>query len=234
MRRSATAALVAAALLTTTAAGGAALATADRQPQPATVGWQQVHWPMGSMHQMVVDDEAGYLAQMVAHHQEAVEAASQLQRSSRAEMRALGASIVKTQTAEIATMKTWLTTWYPGQKAPGYRPMMRDLSKLSGDALDETFLQDMIPHHMAAVMMSQQLLMHGRIQHPQIADFARTVRDSQHAEMFQMQRYLADWFGASWRMPRAPWGGQWQWPDGSTPSPSRGPGLPWTPGGVTG
>lgn len=226
MRRLVTAALAAAALLTTTAAGGAASVTADRQAQPATVGWQQADWPMDSMHWMVVDDEADYLAQMVAHHQEAVEAASWLQRSSRAEMRALGASIVKTQTAEIATMKTWLATWYPGQKAPGYRPMMRDLSKLSGDALDETFLQEMIPHHMAAVMMSQQLLTHGRIQHPQIADFARTVRDSQHAEMLQMQRYLADWFGTGWRMPCSSWGGQWQWPDGSTPSPSRRPGSP--------
>ncbi|HUR07018.1 MAG TPA: DUF305 domain-containing protein [Nonomuraea sp.] len=69
------------------------------------------------------------------------------------------------------------------------------MTALSGDALDEAFLQDMIAHHMAAVMMSQRLLMHGRIQHQEIAGFARTVRDDQHAEMFQMQRYLADWFG---------------------------------------
>ncbi|WP_162795877.1 DUF305 domain-containing protein [Nonomuraea lactucae] len=232
MKRSMGVAIAATAVATATAVSGATLATADRGPKPTTAaaGWRQPCWPMGSMHRIVVNDEAGYLAQMVAHHQEAVEAARQLQRSSRTEMRALGASIVKTQTAEIATMKSWLTTWYPGQKAALSRPMMRDLSKLSGDALDETFLQDMIPHHMVAVMMSQQVLMHGRIQHPQIADLARTVRDSQHTEMFQMQRYLADWFGTGWRMPCGPWG----WPDGSTPSPSQGTGSPWMLGGMMG
>ena len=36
--------------------------------------------------------------------------------------------------------------------------MMRDLSGLSGDRLDRTFLEDMIGHHMAAVTMSQRLL----------------------------------------------------------------------------
>ncbi|MFF4620500.1 DUF305 domain-containing protein [Nonomuraea jabiensis] len=80
--------------------------------------------------------------------------------------------------------------------------MMRDLSKLSGDALDQTFLQDMIPHHMAAVMMSQQLLASGQAEHPEVADFAAKVRDTQHAEMLQMRRYLADWFG-EWGMPPA-------------------------------
>ncbi|MDP4511865.1 DUF305 domain-containing protein [Nonomuraea turcica] len=77
------------------------------------------------------------------------------------------------------------------------RPMMRDLSKLSGDALDETFLQDMIPHHMMTVMMSQHLLMHGNISHPEVAAFAGQVSDAQHAEMFQMQQYMADWFRGS-------------------------------------
>ncbi|MET9342111.1 DUF305 domain-containing protein [Nonomuraea sp. NPDC003804] len=198
--------LTTAAVATAVAVSGGVLATADRRPVPTATaaGWQQPCRPMGATHRIVADDEADYLAQMVAHHQEAIEAARQLQRSGRAEMRTLGASIVRTQTAEITAMRTWLATWYPSRQAVPYRPMMRDLSKLSGDALDETFLQDMIPHHMVAVMMSQQLLMHGRVQHREVADFARTVRDSQHAEMFQMQRYLADWFGTGWRMPCAP------------------------------
>ncbi|NUW30335.1 DUF305 domain-containing protein [Nonomuraea sp. SMC257] len=235
MKRTGTAALAAAAVLTAITAGGAALAAAGRAPEPVAVGWQQAGCPMGSMQRIVVSDEAAYLAEMVAHHQEAVAAAGQLRRSPRAEMRALGASIVKTQSAEIATMKSWLATWYPGRKAAPYRPMMRDLSKLSGDALDEAFLQDMIPHHMIAVMMSQQLLMHGGIQHEEVAEFAGAVRDSQHAEMFRMQRYLADWFGSGWRMPCGPsWDGPGNWPGGSAPSPSPQPGSPWMPGGMMG
>ncbi|GAA3560779.1 DUF305 domain-containing protein [Nonomuraea rosea] len=220
----------------TVGVSGAAIATADHQQVRATTatGWQQPCLPMGSMHRIVVNDEADYLAQMVAHHQEAVDAAAQLHRSGRDEMRALAASITKTQSAEINTMKAWLAAWYPGQRAASYQPMMRDLAKLSGDALDETFLQDMIPHHMAAVMMSQQLLMHGRIRHQEVAGFAQTVRDDQRAEMFQMQRYLSDWFGTVRPMPCGPWGGPWRWSDDSTPSPSRAPGSSWMPGGMMG
>jgi uncharacterized protein (DUF305 family) len=146
---------------------------------------------------MGVVGEFDYLDQMVAHHQEAVDAARQLERSHRPEMRALGNSIVTTQSAEITRMNGWLAQWYPGPTNPArYRPMMRDLSGLTADALDEAFLRDMIPHHMFAVMMSQQLLTHGRIQHDEVADFARTVRDSQHAEIVGMRRYLTDWFAS--------------------------------------
>jgi uncharacterized protein (DUF305 family) len=76
-------------------------------------------------------------------------------------------------------------------------PMMRDLTGLRGDALDRAFLADMIPHHMGAVMMSQQLLGQGLAAHTELEPFARTVRDAQHAEIVQMRGWLADWFGAT-------------------------------------
>ena len=53
----------------------------------------------------------------------------------------------------------------------------------------------MIPHHMMAIMMSQQLLMHGQAQHPEVAAFARKVRDDQWAEVRTMRQYLTQWFG---------------------------------------
>ncbi|MET7339005.1 DUF305 domain-containing protein [Nonomuraea sp. NPDC005650] len=156
----------------------------------------------GSTRGMNVGDEGGYLAHMVAHDQEAVAAARQLQRSDRPQMRALGASIVETQQADIATMRAWLDRWYPGLSgaAIGHQPMIRDLSELSGDALDNAFLRDMIPHHMVTVTMSQQLLVSGQARHPEAVGFVTKVRDARHAEMFRMQRYLADWFGG-WSMP---------------------------------
>jgi uncharacterized protein (DUF305 family) len=203
----------------------------------ALAGWPQERslaaspWnagPMGwGMGGVGVEGEFDYLTHMVAHHEEAVDAARQLERSGRAEMRALGTSIVTTQTAEITKMNARLAEWYPGRSATlPYQPMMRDLSRLSGDALDEAFLQDMIPHHMAAVMASQQLLVHSRIQHQEVTDFARAVRDDQHTEIFQMQRYLADWFGGGWEMPYgAGLGGS------STPGAGNGP---CGPGGMMG
>lgn len=155
--------------------------------------------PWAWMHGGRLHDEAEYLSRMVAHHQEAVAAAEQLQRSDRPQMRAFGADIVATQSAQIDQMTAWLDEWYPDQRADtGYRPMMRDLSNLSGDALDRAFLRDMTVHHMAAVMMSQQLLARGLATHPEVARLARTIRDQQHAEIFRMQRWLHAWFGESW------------------------------------
>ncbi|ABL81720.1 protein of unknown function DUF305 [Nocardioides sp. JS614] len=167
----------------------------------STPGWWDDSWGsmMGMMSSAGVASEPEYLAEMVAHHQEAVTAAGELARSDRAEMRAFGESIVKTQSAQIQQMRSWLKDWYPEQSTGlDYRPMMRDLSELSGDQLDQAFLQDMIGHHMAAVMMSQQLLWRGT-DHGEVAELARTIRDDQHTEIVQMQRWLAQWFDTDWR-----------------------------------
>ena len=112
-------------------------------------------------------DEADYLSRMVAHHRKPWTPPSSSTRSDRPQMRAFGADIVRTQSAQIEQMNAWLERWYPEQPADtGYRPMMRNLSDLSGAALDRAFLRDMTIHHMAAVMMSQQLLAHGLATHP--------------------------------------------------------------------
>lgn len=163
------------------------------------------HWwddSSGSMGVMMgsaaVANEPEYLAEMVAHHQEAVAAARELARSDRSRMRAFGESIVASQTAQIEQMTAWLADWYPEQSTTvDHRPMMRDLSGLSGGRLDRTFLQDMIGHHMAAVMMSQQLLGRGT-DHEDVARLAGTIRDDQHAEIIRMQRWLAQWFDIDW------------------------------------
>jgi uncharacterized protein (DUF305 family) len=72
--------------------------------------------------------------------------------------------------------------------------MMRDLSQLRGDALDRAFLEDMIRHHMMAVMMSQQLLNRQLVEHRDVRPFAESIRDTQTAEIRTMQQWLRDWF----------------------------------------
>ncbi|HWJ12031.1 MAG TPA: DUF305 domain-containing protein [Nocardioides sp.] len=155
--------------------------------------WDAMGGPM--MHSAAASSESAYLTEMVAHHREAVAAAGELARSDRPEMRAFGEAIVADQSAQIEQMTAWLQEWYPD--LPGeidYEPMMRDLSGAVGDQLDQMFLEDMIGHHMAAVMMSQQLLWHGT-DHDDVAGLARSIRDDQHAEILRMQRWLEEWFG---------------------------------------
>lgn len=146
-----------------------------------------------------LESEFDFLAMMVPHHEEAIEAALILERGSRRDaMRRFARSIVETQTAEVQQMERWLAAWYAGRTARvPYEPMMRELSGLTGDALDRAFLEDMIPHHRMAVMMSQQLITSGRAVHPEVVPFAANIRDVQHAEIQMMAAWLWDWFGAS-------------------------------------
>jgi len=155
--------------------------------------------PTPSAHGTWAISEHAYLAEMVAHHEEAVAAAAQLQRSQRPAMRDFGAAIMASQSAQIDQMKQWLTDWYPDRSGwIAYQPMMRDLTGLSGDRLDLVFLQDMVWHHMGAVMLSQQLLLRGAADHEQVEALAETIRDEQHVEIFQMQRWLREWFATAY------------------------------------
>lgn len=139
--------------------------------------------------------ERDFLADMTAHHEEAVAMAEQLQRSERPEMRALGQRIVRSQTAQAEQMRSWSRQWYgTSSLRSDYEPMARDLTRLEGDALDEAFLLDMVPHHMVAVMMSRHLLGDGSPEHQQVADLATAVIEEQTAEIVQMRRWLQAWY----------------------------------------
>ena len=153
--------------------------------------------PAGMPGQMMrVESEFDYLTQMIPHHEEAIASAQVLlEGTDRSEMAAFAQEIIDTQSAEVAQMQEWLATWYPGgDTSVDYEPMMRDLTAVSGDELDRVFLEDMIGHHMAAVMMSQRLLAEDLAEHPEVVPFAEHIRDSQRAEIHQMRGWLADWF----------------------------------------
>jgi uncharacterized protein (DUF305 family) len=157
---------------------------------------------MGHMSHASVDDEHAFLVEMIAHHEEAIDAAGELARSERPEMRAFGTTIIESQSAQVEQMQDWLDEWYADRPDDiDYDPMMRDLSGLSGDELDEAFLSDMIGHHMGAVMMSQQLLVRDLADHASVGRLAVDIRDEQSREIAMMQRWLRDWFDAGWGMP---------------------------------
>nr|WP_320027137.1 DUF305 domain-containing protein [uncultured Acetobacterium sp.] len=143
-----------------------------------------------------IESEHDYLVHMIAHHEEAVSSANILKMNTqREEMKKFADDIIKTQSAEIEQMKIWLNTWYPNENhSINYQPMMRDLSGLQSDELDQAFLQDMIFHHMDAVMMSQQLITSGLDKHSEIIPFAETIRNTQRNEIFMMRNWLSEWF----------------------------------------
>lgn len=153
----------------------------------------------GMMQSMQINSEFDYLSQMIPHHQEAIASAQiLLERSQRPQMKQFAQEIIKVQSAEIKQMQAWLKAWYPGQtSSQSYQPMMSNLSTLEGKSLDQTFLEEMIMHHRAAVMMSQMLLNRNLIKHQPVRPFAEQIATSQSREIRQMEVWLKDWFGVT-------------------------------------
>ena len=135
--------------------------------------------------------ERAFLEHMIPHHNEAVDTAKQVvARGENAEVKALAESIIVAQEKEIADMKSWYQSWYGKEyQADGsYEPMMRDLSKLSGNALDKAFVEDMIQHHMGALMTNQKVV--PNIEHDEIKTLATAIAETQSAEIITMRILL--------------------------------------------
>ena len=151
----------------------------------------------GMMHS--VRSEYDFIAEMIPHHQEAVDTASEVvTRTERPELRGFAAEIVRVQSAEIETMRSWLASWYPARSGrSNYRPMMRPTAGLSVERADRAFLEDMIMHHRMAVMMAQSLLAGRRTDREEVILFAQSIIETQNAEIEQMETWLREWYGVT-------------------------------------
>jgi uncharacterized protein (DUF305 family) len=149
---------------------------------------------MGSMDHsmMMVTSEREFVTGMIPHHQEAVDTATEVlaRGGSTEEIRTLATDIIAAQEREITMLKKWHLAWYGEAYAEDgkYQPMMRDLSQLEGAALDKRFLEDMIPHHMGAIMMAQSVRPH--IEHQEITEMVAAIMSTQTAEIELMKNML--------------------------------------------
>ena len=153
--------------------------------------------PMGNMAgmdhtAMMVSSEREFVVGMIPHHQEAVDTANEVlaRGGTTEEIRTLAEGIVAAQETEIAMLKAWHLSWYGEDYVQNgsYQPMMRDLSQLSGADLDRRFLEDMIPHHVGAIMMAQSVRPH--IEHQEVTDMADAIMETQSAEIELMNELL--------------------------------------------
>lgn len=142
---------------------------------------------------MMVKSEREFIEGMIPHHQEAVDTAKQVivRGGSTPEIKKLAEDIVIAQEKEIAMMKGWYQSWYGKAYVAdpkAYEPMMRDLSTLSGSALDKVFLEDMVMHHMGAIMMAQSVQPY--ILHTEITDLSKAIVETQTEEIQLMKRIV--------------------------------------------
>lgn len=142
---------------------------------------------------MMVATEKEFLTEMIPHHVEAVVTAKEVlaRGATTPEIKSLVEGIITAQEKEIAGMKTWYQAWYGTPYTPSgkYEPMMRDLAKLSGAELDKVFLEDMIMHHMGAIMMAHSV--QGVTEHREIETLSQNIIESQSKEIRLMRQLRA-------------------------------------------
>jgi len=152
---------------------------------------------MENMHEsMNVSTDEEFIRGMIPHHEEAVTTAKEVlaRGGSFPEIKTLAENIVASQNIEIEKMKAWHQDWMgvAYAKDGSYIPMMRDLSKLSGKDLDKVFLEDMVIHHMGAVMMAQQALSFS--EREEVRNLSDAIIEAQKTEITQMQEWLSGKF----------------------------------------
>ena len=144
---------------------------------------------------MMVKSEREFLEGMIPHHQEAIDTAKEVlaRGGSTPEIKKLAEDIVVAQEKEITLMKDWYQSWYGETyvaNPEAYEPMMRDLSKLSGASLDKVFLEDMVMHHMGAVMMAESVQPY--IEHQEMTNLTKAIVETQTKEIQLMQRLVLE------------------------------------------
>lgn len=144
----------------------------------------------GASHQMQVRNEADFLQQMIPHHQEAVDTSAYLlTRTANPELRAFVDRVIDVQAEEIQQMKTWQQSWLGTEyrEDGSYIPMMEDLSKVTGAALDQAYIRGMIEHHKGAIHMAEQILQGSP--RPEVKAMAEAIIRTQGEEIRQLESW---------------------------------------------
>lgn len=143
---------------------------------------------------MMVTSEREFILGMIPHHKEAVETAKEVMArgGTTPQIKQLVEGIIAAQEKEISEMEQWYQNWYGETYVDNgeYVPMMRELASLAGSELDQAFLEDMIQHHMGAIMMSQSVLPY--IEHKEIEILAHAIIATQVEEIKSMRQMLND------------------------------------------
>jgi len=174
-----------------------------------------VYWSWGPDRvQTLGDVDRHFIEQMIPHHGDAVLMAElALTKGEHPELRDLAESIKRDQSREIDQMRSWYRSWY-GVDPPEYDydgdgpgggmmgggmmglSMMDDGTDLevleTASPFDREFIRQMVPHHQMGIMMAQMVLRGS--ERPEVRELARSIIDTQSAEIEQMREWYRDWY----------------------------------------
>jgi uncharacterized protein (DUF305 family) len=151
------------------------------------------------------DFDRMFLADMMAHHQGAIDMANlAVSQAKHTELKTMAQDIISTQNKEITDMKSWQTSWgYPATSGDNMMDhsamgmendmagMTNQLKGLNGDAFDKKFIELMIEHHQSAIDMARPAA--NNAQHAEVKILAKAIVDAQSKEIDQMKAWQKDW-----------------------------------------
>lgn len=178
-------------------AAGATSVGADPGPHPDFVQQQQSAQELRQLGGK--DLEIGYINRIIPHHQGAIEMAQIIQaQTTRPELRADAAQIIKDQQQEIADLTAYLKQAYNQAVTPDRRFVMGDdMMQMLRDAdpmmAEQMFLLMMREHHQSAIDLGTIVL--AKPVATPIKDQATKMIASQRQEQAKFAGYLKTWYG---------------------------------------
>jgi uncharacterized protein (DUF305 family) len=162
--------------------------------------------PKGMARQMVMENseysDRAFIDAMVPHHQGAIALAEvALKNAEHEEIKELSRNIVSTQQSEIEELKSikkeeFGTSQVPMEMSPeqmrGMGMMMNPQELANREPFDEALIEAMIPHHQAAIYMSQVAQEESKI--PEIKELAGNMVSAQQQEIEQMLQWRQQWY----------------------------------------
>ncbi|MAU00576.1 MAG: DUF305 domain-containing protein [Anaerolineaceae bacterium] len=153
--------------------------------------------------------DVGFARDMSEHHRQAVEMSALLyDRTEDETMRILAYDILTTQQAQIGIMSGWLDAWgyrwssigpkmeWMGMSVEGLMPGMATRAELNqltaaqGTEADAIFMQLMIPHHRAGVVMAEAAAAQAKTEI--VRNLAQGMAEAQQTEIEYMQQLLQE------------------------------------------
>jgi uncharacterized protein (DUF305 family) len=141
--------------------------------------------------------DRAFLTEMISHHRMAVEMGEMaVEKSTHRQLRGAGEEIVRTQSAEIRTMRRWLREWYGKRVRPrvGHEEMqqMEELERSTGAEFEIRFMAMMSVHHAQAIERARIALRRAR--HRAVRRLARAIVEAQDREVTEFRNWLVAWY----------------------------------------
>ena len=144
--------------------------------------------------------DRAFLTDMIGHHAMAVEMGEMArEKATHPELREAAEEIIRTQSAEIKRMRSWLRAWYGKRRVQpemDHHEMaqMEELEGATGAEFEIRFLALMTAHHTQAVERAEVAIK--RAKHPRVRKLARAIVQAQEREIEQFRDWLVAWYAS--------------------------------------